>query len=155
MRIGELATKSNCSIETIRYYESAGLLPVPGRSDGNYRIYGNMHLERLRFIRQCRLLDMAHDEIRELLRCCDEAIADCTSINSLLDRHIGHVTERIRHLKLLERKLKALRAACVSPSSVRDCGIVLGIASAAEEMPPVASDRHIAGAHAARPRTTA
>lgn len=154
MRIGELATKSNCSVETIRYYESAGLLPVPGRSDGNYRIYGKTHLERLRFIRQCRLLDMAHDEIRELLRCCDETIADCTSVNSLLERHIGHVTERIRHLKLLERKLKALRAACVSPRSVRDCGIVLGIASAADEISSRTGDRHIAGAHAVRSRTT-
>ena len=154
MRIGELAAKSNCSIETIRYYESAGLLPMPGRSAGNYRIYGMVHLNRLRFIRQCRLLDMAHEEIRELLRCCDEAIADCTSINTLLDRHIGHVTERIHHLKLLERKLKALRTACVSPRSVRDCGIVLGIASAAKEMPTRTGDHHIGGAHTARQRTT-
>jgi hypothetical protein len=96
---------------------------------------------------------MAHDEIRELLRCCDDAIADCSSINSLLERHIGHVSERIRHLKLLERKLKALRAACVSQRSVRDCGIVLGIASAAEEIPGRAANQHVGGAHALRLRT--
>lgn len=35
MRIGKLARDAHCRIETIRYYEKAGLLPRPGRSAGN------------------------------------------------------------------------------------------------------------------------
>ena len=68
MKIGELATLTNTQIETIRYYEREGLLAEPRRSEGNYRIYGSAHAERLSFIRHCRGLDMTLDEIRVLLR---------------------------------------------------------------------------------------
>ena len=43
MKIGELATRTNTQIETIRYYEREGLLAAPGRSEGNYRIYGEAY----------------------------------------------------------------------------------------------------------------
>jgi len=45
-------------VETIRYYEREGLLLEPARSEGNYRLYTNVHVERLQFIRHCRSLDM-------------------------------------------------------------------------------------------------
>lgn len=71
MRIGELAKATDTQVETIRYYEREALLPQPGRTEGNYRVYGPEHVERLSFIRYCRSLDMALDEIRALLRMKD------------------------------------------------------------------------------------
>ena len=68
MTIGELARRTGCGIETIRYYEHEGLLPKPGRTSGNFRRYGQEHAELLSFIRHCRSLDMALNEIRILLR---------------------------------------------------------------------------------------
>ena len=47
MRIGELGQATGVDIETIRYYEKAGLLPAPARSRNGYRAYGAAHLERL------------------------------------------------------------------------------------------------------------
>lgn len=38
--IGVLARKTGCNIETIRYYEKAGIIPHPARSDGGHRLYG-------------------------------------------------------------------------------------------------------------------
>ena len=64
MKIGELAQIAQCTVETVRYYEKEGLLPSPARTAGNFRLYGLGHVERLRFIRNCRALDMSHDEIR-------------------------------------------------------------------------------------------
>lgn len=58
MKIGELAKLTDCQVETIRYYEREGLLPEPARSEGNYRLYTQAHVERLTFIRNCRSLDM-------------------------------------------------------------------------------------------------
>lgn len=43
MKIGELAKKAGCRVETVRYYEREGLLPAPARSEGNYRLYGAQH----------------------------------------------------------------------------------------------------------------
>ena len=49
--IGQLARAAGLPTSTLRYYERAGLLEPTGRSEGNYRLYGEEALERLRFIR--------------------------------------------------------------------------------------------------------
>ena len=67
LKIGELAERTDCQVESIRYYEQEKLLPEPARNRGNYRVYGEEHVERLSFIRNCRLLDMSLAQIRALL----------------------------------------------------------------------------------------
>jgi Cd(II)/Pb(II)-responsive transcriptional regulator len=124
MKIGDLAKATLCPIETVRYYEREGLLPTPPRSAGNYRLYGAAHVERLLFIRNCRSLDMSHDEIRRLLAFRDTPNKQCGEVNALLDEHIGHVAQRIRELKGLERQLKELRGQCSDVDAARDCGIM-------------------------------
>ena len=124
MKIGELSTASGTTIESIRFYEREGLIAEPGRTDGNYRVYGDDHVQRLVFIRRCRSLDMALDEIRVLLRFKDAPTANCGDVNALLDEHIGHVTGRVQELRVLERQLRELRAQCHSIESGADCGIL-------------------------------
>ena len=109
MKIGELARLAGTNVETIRYYERDGLLPVPARSEGNYRIYRETHVQRLSFIRRCRSLDMTLDEIRVLLHFKESPQENCADVNRLIDRHIGHVTQRMQELQELERQLKDLR----------------------------------------------
>ncbi len=105
MKIGELAKTTDCPVETIRYYEREGLLPEPARSEGNYRLYTQAHVERLTFIRNCRTLDMTLDEIRSLLRLRDSPEAQCESVNALIDEHIQHVKARIDGLLALQEQL--------------------------------------------------
>ncbi len=124
MKIGELANATRCTVETVRYYEREGLLPVPCRSGGNYREYGLSHVERLRFIRNCRVLDMTHDEIRALLAFRDAPGKQCNDVNVLLDVHIGHVALRIEELRALEQQLQELRGQCCAVQTARDCGIM-------------------------------
>jgi Cd(II)/Pb(II)-responsive transcriptional regulator len=124
MKIGELAHHTGTQIETIRYYEREGLLPEAARTEGNYRIYGEAHAERLRFVRNCRSLDMTLDEIRVLLRFKDSPAENCGTVSELLDEHIGHVVARIRELRLLERQLKELRELCRETSIAGSCGIL-------------------------------
>ena len=57
MKIGELSTASGTTIESIRFYEREGLIAEPGRTDGNYCVYGDEHVQRLVFIRRCRSLE--------------------------------------------------------------------------------------------------
>jgi Cd(II)/Pb(II)-responsive transcriptional regulator len=147
MRIGELAQASGTPIETIRFYEREGLLPAAPRSQCNYRIYTRQHAERLGFIRQCRNLDMTLDEVRVLLRFKDDPLADCGEVNSLLDAHIGHVAERIRELRGLEKELRSLRIACSSPHTAADCGILNGIDQAGTHVAAQGKRRHVRGAH--------
>ncbi|MDB5732562.1 MAG: cadR [Variovorax sp.] len=139
MKIGELASAAKCSAETIRFYEKKGLLPEPGRTEGNYRSYGPPHVERLRFIRNCRALDMTHDEIRALLRAIDVPAQDCGAVNALLDAHIGHVEARIEELRQLQRQLGSLREQCQSKQAPDHCGILRGLAEMETE---VGGERH-------------
>lgn len=124
MRIGELCQATGVCIETIRYYEKKRLLPAPARAGNGYRNYDQMHLERLSFIRHCRSLDMALDEIRLLLRFKDAPAENCGDVNTLLDTHIGHVAARIRELRTLEKHLKSLRERCHEGQDAAHCGIL-------------------------------
>lgn len=135
MKIGELSTASSTPVETIRYYEREGLMPIPARTAGNFRVYDAAHLERLQFIRYCRSLDMSLDEIRLLLRFRDHPGDDCGDVNALLDEHIGHVSHRIRELRTLEKQLKALRGRCAQARPADRCGILSGLAQAAQDPP--------------------
>jgi len=142
MKIGELAKAANCTTETIRFYEKEGLMPDAQRTDSNYRSYSAEHVERLRFIRNCRALDMTHDEIRELLRLTDIPTDRCSSVNSLLDEHIGHVNARLAELEHLKAQLTGLREQCVGEHTVEDCGIVHGL-STMETVAPSAKRTHV------------
>lgn len=131
MKIGELARATHTQVETIRYYERAGLLSGAARTQGNYRVYDKAHVERLSFIRHCRGLDMTLDEIRALLRFKDSPHESCAEVNDLIDAHIGHVAVRIKELKNLERQLKVLRLACGDARESGQCGILTELSAAA------------------------
>ncbi len=147
MKIGELGQTTGVEVETIRYYEKVGILPTPARTAGNYRHYGNQHVDRLNFVRRCRSLDMKLDEIRVLLQFRDTPESNCGKVNQLLDEHIGHVGERIAALTQLEQDLRKLRRQCHKVQKVKDCGILAEIAQAANRIGGRVGKSHIAGAH--------
>ncbi|RYE54764.1 MAG: Cd(II)/Pb(II)-responsive transcriptional regulator [Rhizobiaceae bacterium] len=148
MKIGELARHTGTAVETIRFYEREGLLSEPARTQGNYRIYGTEHAERLAFIRHCRTLDMALDEIRVLLRFKESPQDNCAGVNALLDEHIGHVTLRISELRTLKKQLELLREQCTEAHAASDCGILKELSSdAGADKKVVRRSRHVHGAH--------
>jgi Cd(II)/Pb(II)-responsive transcriptional regulator len=147
MRIGELATATGVSIEAIRFYEHERLLQAAPRSEGNYRIYGARHVERLGFIRKCRSLDMALEEIRSLLRLRDAPRENCGKVNLLLDEHIGHVAARIRELKALEKELRTLREQCRADHGLQDCAILEELSASALEPARAIRRLHVRGSH--------
>jgi len=124
MRIGELAHRTGVEVDTIRYYEKAGLLPSPSRQGNGYRDYGERHGERLSFIRHCRALDMPLTDIKRLLDFVAHPEADCGDINRLIDRQLERVRVRLNSMQALERQLAALRAQCDENSTARECGIL-------------------------------
>jgi Cd(II)/Pb(II)-responsive transcriptional regulator len=128
MKIGEFAQVAQTTVETVRYYEKEGLLPATARTAGNFRVYGPAHLERLRFIRNCRALDMSHEEIHTLLGLADQPTEGCGAINAVFDQHMAHVDERIRELIHLKEQLAMLRQRCQTEQAVDACGILQGLA---------------------------
>jgi MerR family copper efflux transcriptional regulator len=121
--IGRLAKLANVSIDTIRYYEKAGLLAPHVRRPSGFREYSLDHLKQLRFIRRGRSLGFSLEEIKELLA---------------LDSSRDGATGVARHkLRIIQSKIQELErwSACLSefigdrataqpvPYSLLDCFI--------------------------------
>ena len=149
MKIGDLSAQSGTPVETIRFYEREGLLPKPSRTTSNYRIYEGLHVERLAFIRHCRSLDMALDEIRALLALQAAPNESCESVNNGLDEHIEHVAQRIRELTALKKQLVALRGQCAQAKDVAHCGILSGLGQGETLEQPTAR-QHVSASHGKR-----
>lgn len=65
--VAELASAAGISIDTVRFYQTGGLLPLPARS-GRKAVYTEEHLERLRLIRSMAGKGLSLKAIRLLLQ---------------------------------------------------------------------------------------
>ena len=63
MLISELAAATNETARTLRFYETAGVLPEPPRTCGRYRDYPDTAIARVRLIRSLQSGDLTLDEI--------------------------------------------------------------------------------------------
>jgi DNA-binding transcriptional MerR regulator len=149
MRIGALAKKLNCTVETIRYYEKIGLIPISIRDqNNNYRHYNQSHIDRLTFVRHCRALAMSHEEILELITAREQSGVSCHNIDKVIDNHLIHVSSRIKELQLLEQHLLDLRKQYSTPGNNQECGILHGLdAPLNEEIISPKKHNHIPGSH--------
>lgn len=132
MRIGELAKRAHCDVETIRFYEQDNLLDTPAREANGYRHYTDAHLHQLKFIRHCRSLGMGLPDVRRLRQFQSNPELGCDDINELIDRQITRIHQQVESLRLLEQQLHALRDSCHSHVTIRDCGILKNLEQAAK-----------------------
>ena len=124
LTIGTLARETGVKIVTIRYYEQIGLMPIPSRTDGNYRTYGVDHRRRLRFIRRCRDLGFTLDQVRDLLRLSSEKTKACAEVDRIAEQHRRTVEEKLADLTRLASELQRLSACCRGKGLVADCRII-------------------------------
>ncbi|MEX0604908.1 MAG: Cd(II)/Pb(II)-responsive transcriptional regulator [Marinobacter sp.] len=150
MKIGEISSMTGIPVETIRYYEKIGLLSEPEREASSYRRYQHHHVERLLFIKRCRNLDMAQDEIRDLVKLAEQPGADCGEVDALLARHLHHVRERLQELNHLEKTLEQLQKACSENRTVSECGILDELTADLDNEPAIARHNHIPRSHGKR-----
>jgi Cu(I)-responsive transcriptional regulator len=121
--IGQLARRTGCKVQTIRYYEQIGLMPEPMRTEGNQRRYGARHLERLAFVRHSRELGFPLEAIRELLDLADDPDRSCTAADGIARRQLHQVESRISRLQALKRELKRMIVQCRG-GKIAECRII-------------------------------
>jgi len=132
MKIGELAARAGCDVQTVRFYEREGLLEEPAREQSGYRKYADKHLTQLNFIRHCRSLDIPLAEVRQLLQFAARPDESCHAVDQLLDSHIALVQSRIQALRALEEQLLGLRKTCDGDAS-HPCAILGSFVNAAAQ----------------------
>lgn len=115
--IGVVARTLGLNPKTIRYYEAIGVVPSPGREGNGWllpgrRVYEDKEVERLRFVKEARLLDFPLDDIRKLLESYENGPpCGCTArpfLKTLVERKLGDIQEAIKSMQALHAELRAL-----------------------------------------------
>ena len=125
--IGALAVAAGTKVETVRFYEKAGILPAPLRTRGNYRAYTANDVKRLGFIRRGRELGFSLDQVRALLSLSDRPDQPCEAVDKIARARLEDVRRKIADLRRLKRELKGLIEQC-GCGTVADCRIVEALA---------------------------
>lgn len=123
LTIGRLASATGTNVETIRFYEKSGILPLPARTDGNYRSYDPAHLNRLSFIRRARDLGFSLDQVKALLRLSDDRLQSCAAVDDIAKLHREEVERKIRDLQSLKAELDRIIDTCQC-GTVGECRII-------------------------------
>ena len=110
--IGEAARRSGVIIETIRYYEREGIVPVAARSANGRRCYDTKAVARLRFVKRCRDLGFSISEVKALMSLASDDSANCTKVQRIGEGHLGDVRGKIADLQRLEKALVELLSHC-------------------------------------------
>ncbi|HEX7591101.1 MAG TPA: MerR family transcriptional regulator [Candidatus Limnocylindrales bacterium] len=117
LRIQEAAAEVGLTPRSVRYYEELGLLQPAARSEGDYRLFDESDLERLRFIKGLRddagfsLAEVAQlledEEARERGHAAFHATTDAAERKRLLCERAARLE---RQIETLERKIGRLQA---------------------------------------------
>ena len=135
LQIGQVAQKTGLSVDTIRFYEKAGLLPRPARTEGGYRLYHQREVADLEFIQKAQQLGFSLSEIRELFSIQRHPQEVCVHVRDLITQKLAVVRTKIAELQTLEvglaGALKQCRRALRQPAKHQDsCPVLKEIAAA-------------------------
>jgi MerR family copper efflux transcriptional regulator len=122
INIGTLAKRAGVGIDTVRYYERAGLLAPRARLASGYRRYSDLEVARLRFIRRAQALGFTLKEVRELLAL--SAHRDVGRVKRSAQAKLADVEHRIAELERVRKGLTTLIAACPGHGRAADCPIL-------------------------------
>ena len=113
LKIGELARLTDTNNETLRFYESKGLLEEPRRTDSGYRLYTDAQVDRVRFIVRAKRMGFSLKEIAELLTLrVDREQSTCGEVKELAEAKLEAIDEKIRELEKMRSALRQITDAC-------------------------------------------
>lgn len=127
MKIGELASLSGLSVDTIRFYEKQGLIPSPRRTDANYRMYDADTPRRLIFIRKARDLGFTLQEIGQLLALSEDSRAGAGDVKERSQAKLAELDRKIAEMQAMRRSLEKLVSSCSGQGPSHDCPILAAL----------------------------
>ena len=114
MRIGEIASRSGVTVDTVRFYERLGVLPSPEREPSGYRDYVPETVERIELTRELQAIGFTLNEVIDALAAHDAGGATCESERWRLDTVLERVDAKLAELDALRGRILEAREACAS-----------------------------------------
>ena len=127
--IGDVAKATGIKVPTIRFYEQEGLLPAPARTASGRRVYSDVEVRRVMFIRHARALGFELDDIRSLLDLSDKPDRPCDEADAIASRHLKEVEDRLRQLEALRSELTRIVRSCGGARVAGECRVIEALAN--------------------------
>lgn len=113
LRIGDLSKRTHTNNETLRFYESKGLLDEPRRSEAGYRLYTEQAVSRVNFIVRAKRMGFSLKEVSELLSLrVDREDSTCGDVKELAEAKLADIEQKIAELKRMQGALQQITEAC-------------------------------------------
>jgi len=123
MWMSEAAERAGVNVQTIRYYERRGLLPLPARRRSGYREFPSDTVPRIRFIKRAQDLGFSLDDIAELLRLRTDRVRNRSRVCAVAERRLRQVEAKIATLVAMQQALQTLIRLCQSGGALA-CPII-------------------------------
>jgi len=107
LKIGELAEVCHVSKRTVDYYTKMGLLQCE-RSETNYRFYGEDAIDDIKFIEQCKEMQMTLSQIQQRLTVKKSSQVDSEMIHSQVKQVIDKMEYLGAELKDIHESVEKL-----------------------------------------------
>jgi DNA-binding transcriptional MerR regulator len=109
---GQVAQRAGINLETVRFYEKEGLLPLASRTASGYRQFAEVTVDRLEFVKRAKGLGFSLAEIRELLTLQDRDGHGCVEVRERLQNKLVAVVAKKAELEKLEGHLRSALRKC-------------------------------------------
>lgn len=104
----ELARLTGVSTDTLRHYERKGVLGIPARSQGGYRLYPPEAVGRVRLVRRALAIGFTLRDLAAALSERQRGGAPCRNVRALVAERLAELETRLRDLAELRDELRVL-----------------------------------------------
>jgi MerR family transcriptional regulator, copper efflux regulator len=131
LTIGTVAQRARVPLDTVRYYERRGLLPVPPRSASGYRQYPADAVRRVMFIKRAQALGFTLEEIAGLLALRHTPSGGCEAVERQAQAAMVRIDAKLSELTQMRGALARLATTCRSNHPPYECPML----AALDELP--------------------
>ena len=124
LTIGKAALKASVSRDTVRLYEREGLIDKPKRLSNGYRVYPDIVVNQLRFIKRATTMGFTLYEIKELLALKQTSKNTCDDIKRQSEMKLNDVVLKIKELQKLKKALNVMITTCGKIHKENECPII-------------------------------
>lgn len=105
-KIGEVAKRSGVSVESLRFYETRGLLEPAGRTASGYRLYDGAVFDRLRFVKKAQAVGFTLGETASIIAEAKQGKRPCAEVRRMAEERLRELDIKLNQLKRYRRELK-------------------------------------------------
>lgn len=127
LKSSALAELGGVNLQTIRFYEREGLLPIPPRLKSGYRVFPETAVHRVRFIKRAQELGFSLKEVRDLLSIQIDPAKDCLDVQRMARAKVADIEAKICMLQSMRQVLSKLAEACPGCGPSSECPILESI----------------------------